>query len=82
MTNYIPIYERLQEYYKLFSNNIESGFILDEDYYYGMPIRRVHELTKIPLDVIRKDIIGIRSWKYILDLDDDIDESLDRKSVV
>ena len=76
MTNYIPIYERLQEYYKLFSNNIESGFILDEDYYYGMPIRRVHELTKIPLDVIRKDIIGIRSWKYILDLDDDIDESL------
>lgn len=76
MNNYQNTYERLQEYYKLFSNNAETGFIIDDNYYFGMPICRIHELTHIPLEVIRKDIVGIRSWKYVLDYDDDIQETL------
>ena len=76
MPNYQNIYERLQEYYKLFSNNSETGFVIDENYYYGMPISRIHELTQIPLEVIRKDIMGIHSWKYLLEYDDDIQEDL------
>lgn len=79
MIDYHNIYERLQEYFKLFSNNTETGFIVNDDYYFGMPIQQICQITHLPLDVVRKDIVGIRSWQDILSYDDDIEESLSDK---
>lgn len=77
MTDFHNIYERLQEYYLCFSNNSDTGFIIDDAYYYGLPIRCIHEHTQIPLEIIRKDIVTMRNWKEDhLNFDDDIEESL------
>lgn len=72
-------YNRIQEYFRLMSNDFECGLIIDEDYYIGMPISRISSLLKLPIELVRKDIIGIRSWRDILCFDDDIDEELSEK---
>jgi len=79
MNQYHDVYKRLQEYYKMFSNNAENGFVVDDSYYFGMSISRISELTQIPLAVVRKDIVGIRSWKDILEYDDYVEEELSDK---
>ncbi len=72
-------YSRIQEYFRLMSNDFERGFIIDEDYYIGIPISRISSLLNLPVDLIRKDIVGIRSWRDILCFDDDICEELSKK---
>ena len=77
MADFHNIYDRLQEYYTCFSNNGDTGFVIDDAYYYGLPISSIHTRTNIPLEVIRKDIVTMRNWKENhLRFDEDIEENL------
>lgn len=62
MNKYKNPYIRLQTYYSWLVND-EDNMPLLEDYILGIPIKKLSELTEIPLKVIRKDIIIMLQWQ-------------------
>lgn len=59
-------YFRLQQYYGLFIND-KNGYLLDDDFEYGISVNHLHEKLDIPIFVIRKDILCIFEWQRSID---------------
>lgn len=62
MEKYVNPYLRLQLYSGLLVNDYAT-LSIDEDYNQGLPIKRLHEITGIPLNVIREDIVIMLKWQ-------------------
>lgn len=65
MSKYCNPYIRLQTYYNWLSN--DSMVCIDQEYDLGVPILRLHEVTEIPLEVIRQDILCLFRWQISLE---------------
>ncbi len=55
-------YVRLHFYYMLLINNYDYTAI-DDSYKLGIPIQRLHQITDIPLQIIREDILCMFQWQ-------------------
>lgn len=68
MNNWYNPYQRLQLYFTWFSN--DESLLLDENFSLGIPIARLCEITELPIQIIRKDIIHILKYsnKLLLEL--------------
>lgn len=62
MEKYVNPYLRLQLYSGLLVNDYAT-LSINEDYNQGLPIKRLHEITGIPLNVIREDIVIMLKWQ-------------------
>lgn len=67
MNNYYNPYQRLQLYFSWFSN--DESLLLDEGFTLGMPMAKLCELTNLPIQIIRKDIIHILKYSDKLQLE-------------
>lgn len=63
--NYHNPYLRLQTYHIWLINDIENTSLVDE-YTLGISMQKLHEITQIPLTVIRKDFLTIFQWQSTL----------------
>lgn len=66
MNNKNPFY-RIQFYYTWLINNYEITPI-DDSYDYGIPMIRLHEISNIPISIIRKDFLCMFQWQNSISL--------------
>jgi len=59
-------YIRLQTYYNWLIND-QNEVAVDDNFELGMSISRLHEITNIPLKIIRHDMYALFQWKHSLE---------------
>lgn len=64
-TNIQNPYIRLQHYYLWLTNDYKTTN-LDDNYDFGIPMLRIHEITDIPIEIIRKDFVCLFQWHQSL----------------
>lgn len=66
MENYKSPYIRLQFYNSMLINN-DDICPIDDDFECGLPIRRLAELSDIPIEIIREDVAIMLNWRFHLE---------------
>lgn len=67
--DYTNPFIRLQTYYTWLVNNSQT-VQMDDFFSFGLPIIRLHEITGIPLEVLRQDMFCLYQWQGTLDFDE------------
>lgn len=62
MKNYNNPYERIQLYYSLLIND-KTVVMVDDSFRLGITLNRIHEISDLPLEIIREDFLQMFAWQ-------------------
>lgn len=68
-SDYANPYIRLQTYYTWLINDSRTVQV-DDSCDFGLPIARLHEITEIPLEILRQDMFCLYQWQGTLEFDE------------